>query len=187
MKRLLKVLLILSIAVLSLPVAGLLCMRYLVMPSEGYPSWEAVRNYLQRDGEIRITFPDGVQPLSASCEDEEPNSTSIQGNVVVTKIGYSWCLLEVMARTPEGETILYKFHPQKLNNWNRIHYLPENPADPHSPFRKLENGIEKEAHDVSTEAAPQGLTESATFLPSPPSHPHPHPARSSFTPVPPRA
>ncbi len=133
--------------ILGLPVAFLLFMRFWVLPSEGYPTWEAVRNILVRDGEIVITFPERVTPLAARCDDRD-SSVSINGRSVITKIGYSWCVIEVDAARG-GETITYTFNPQKLNNWNRMRFEPVYPSNPNSSFKKFENGVLKTHSDVS--------------------------------------
>lgn len=149
MNRKIKKHLLITLAILlALPLSGLLIMRYIIMPSEGYPTWQVVRNIILRDGEIRVTLPTGVTPVSAHCQYAPQSSTTIQGNQVIAKVGYSWCQLHITATTPQGETLHYLFNPQKLNNWNRIHYLPQHPADPHSPFLKFENGLQKDPHDA---------------------------------------
>lgn len=129
------------------PAAFLLFMRYRVVVSEGYPTWEAVRNMLVRDGQIVITFPEGVRLLSAKCDDPEA-SVSIQGQAVITKIGYSWCLIDVEVEIG-SERINYRFNPQKLNNWNRMRFEPEDCSDPHSTFKKFENGVLKPHTDLT--------------------------------------
>jgi hypothetical protein len=135
---------------LALPILVLLAMRYAWMPQEGYPSWEAVRNYLIRDGEIRIVFPDGVTPISADCDHPEAK-TSIEGQQVITKIGYSWASITVWAELSPGEKRQFLFETQKLNNWNRILFLPVDSENPNFNWAKIENGIEK-GYDGSIQA-----------------------------------
>lgn len=144
MKRGLKTALL---AIAIPPVAFLVFMRFWVLPSEGYPTWEAVRNILIRDGEIVITFPEGVIPLAARCDDPD-STTEVNGRSVTTKIGYSWCVIQVDT-TRDGIPITYTFNPQKHNNWNRIRFEPEYPSRPDSNFKQFENGILKAHHDVS--------------------------------------
>lgn len=145
MRRFLK---IFCLSIFTLIVAGLLLMRYVVMPSEGYPSWQAVRNIMQRDGEIRISFPEDVTILHAECRHPQA-ITSIQGQQVITKIGYAWSKVKVRLKKADGSELDIVFHPQKLNNWNRIHYLPKEPGNFDAGFLKYENGIEKDAHDIT--------------------------------------
>ena len=137
MKKALKLVATFAIVV---PIFALLSMRYLWMPKEGYPSWEAVRNYLIRDGEIRIVFPEEVTPKATKSSERV---TSIVANEVVTKIGYGWPTIVIVAELPTGKERRYVFHSQKLNNWNRIKFVPVDPTDPDSRWLKIENGIEK--------------------------------------------
>ena len=134
------------LALACLILVFLLILRYYFVVSEGYPTWEAVRNYLIRDGEIVVLFPEGVKPLSAYCDDTYA-VVSINGQSVTTKVGYSWCDMTVLAET-NGTKVKYIFSPKKLNNWNRIRFEPENPADPRANFVKYENGVRFKHRDL---------------------------------------
>lgn len=131
--------------------AFLIYLRYGFVASEGYPTWEAVRNYLVRNGEVVIRLPRGVTALSASCDDSS-SEVRILGQTVIVKIGYSWCCISIQAEV-NGHPETIAFYPQKLNNWNRILYVPANPEDPRSDFWKFENGVEKRHSDVARNAA----------------------------------
>ena len=100
------------LSMLVLSIVFVLVMRYWFVPREGYPTWEAVRNYLIRDGQIQIVLPDGLKPLAATCDDRE-SVVSIEGQTVMVRIGYSWCLIEVIAATDSGQKRVLKFNPQK--------------------------------------------------------------------------
>jgi hypothetical protein len=143
MKRVILTVLVVAVA---LPAAFLLFMRFSVVRSEGYPTWEAVRNILIRDGEIVVTLPEGAKIISAQI-DEPEGDVSIDGQIVSTKIGYSWCTISVEVEI-EGQHQTIRFSPQKLNNWNRMRFEPVNPADPFSDFTKVENGVEKPNGDT---------------------------------------
>jgi hypothetical protein len=158
MKR--SILLVLALMVL-LPAAFLLFMRFSVVAGEGYPTWEAVRNMLIRDGEIVITLPRGASVVSAHC-DEEDSDVSIDGRTVTTKIGYSWCLITINADI-DGKPHTLQFNPQKLNNWNRMRFLPVDPDDPFSDFTKFENGVEKPNSDLTRKQ-----TATSILTPDPP-------------------
>lgn len=128
----------------------LLCMRYAVVPREGYPTWEAVRNFLLRDGQITVTFPDGVIPRAAQCSD--PNSSvSIRGQTVIVRIGYSVPIIEVDTEY-QGRPGAYSFTPMKVGQWHRMRYEPENPADPASEFWLFVNGVFYIHNDVTAPA-----------------------------------
>lgn len=133
--------------VVVLPLAFLLLMRYRVVPSEGYPTWEAVRNMLIRDGEIVIILPYGVSVLDARCDDPQ-GDVSIDGKVVTTKVGYSWCTIALDVEI-NGQAHTLQFNPQRLNNWNRMRFEPIDLSDPFSDFTKIENGVEKPNNDLS--------------------------------------
>ena len=146
MRRAIYILLALAIV---LPAALLISLRYGFAASEGYPTWEAVRNYLVRDGEIVIRLPEGLKIVSARCDDTN-GRVRIDGQTVTTKIGYTWCTISIQAES-DGRTETIHFKPQKLNNWNRMIFVPVNPGDPKSEFSKFENGIEKVHSDVTRE------------------------------------
>ena len=132
-----------ALMAVTMVVLGLLLFaRFVVLPSEGFPTWEAVWNILIRDGQIQIYFPDGVQPMKAQC-DESDSIVSIEENLVTTKIGYSWCMITVEAETVSGTQRRYFFNPQKLNNWNRIRFVPIDSKNVDSEFRMIENGLEQ--------------------------------------------
>ena len=141
-----RAILIALVLVVALPSAFLLLMRYRVVSSEGYPTWEAVRNMLMRDGEIVITLPDEVKVLAARCDDPE-SDVSIDGQIVTTKIDYSWCTIAVDVEI-NGQAHTLQFNPQKLNNWNRMRFEPIDPSDPFSDFIKIENGVKKPNNDL---------------------------------------
>jgi hypothetical protein len=121
--------------------AFLLFMRYSVVASEGYPTWEAVRNMLLRDGEIAITLPKGITVVSACC-DEIKSTVSIDGRTVTTKVGYSNCMVTIEAVVESAPRTL-QFESQKLNSWNRICFIPVDSNNPLSDFIEFENGVEK--------------------------------------------
>jgi hypothetical protein len=115
--------------------------------SEGYPTLQAVRNWMIQEGEIVIEMPDDLRVVSAECENPR-GRVSIDGQTVTTEIGYSWTTISICFDSgSESGTI--KFNPQKLNDWNRILFLPKDATDPSTQFLKFENGVEKEHHDVS--------------------------------------
>ena len=128
-------------------VVGVICVLglVLILVQEGYPTLSGARNLIFRDGEVRITFPNEMKPLSAECDHAE---AVIAGNEVITKIGYSWSVISVKVQTPQGVKT-YRFHPKKENSWNRIHYRPSDHVDAVLGFEKFENGVKKSAHDVS--------------------------------------
>lgn len=133
--------------VIAIPATFFLLMRYFVVANEGYPTWEAVRNMLERNGEIVIKLPDGVKIVEANCSDPQ-GDVSISGQVVTTKIGYTWCTITLDVEI-NGQAHTLLFNPQKLNNWNRMRFEPFDSSDPFSDFMKIENGVEKSHHDLS--------------------------------------
>ncbi|TLD70202.1 hypothetical protein FEM03_13510 [Phragmitibacter flavus] len=145
MRRVIYILLGLALLV---PAAFLVFVRYSFMVSEGYPTWEAARNYLVRDGEIVTRLPDGQKVLSARCDDSD--DIRIDGTKVITKIGYSWSTISIRTEV-DGKTETIYFNPQKLNSWNRMLFVPVNPSDPQSAYTKFENGVEKSHSDVTRE------------------------------------
>jgi len=142
-----RAILIVLVLVVVLPSSFLLFMRYIVVASEGYPTWDAVRNMLVRDGEIVIMLPDGVKVVEVCCDDPK-GDVSIDGQVVTTKIGYSCCTITLEVDI-NGQAHTLQFNPQKLNNWNRIRYEPINCSNPLSGFKKIENEVEKPNNDIS--------------------------------------
>lgn len=102
---------------------------------------------LIRDGEIVITLPDGVEVVDARCDDPQ-GDLSVDGQVVTTKIGYSWCTIALDVEI-NGQAHTLQFNPQKLNNWNRMRFEPIDSSDPFSDFTKIENGVEKPNNDLS--------------------------------------
>jgi len=127
--------------------AFLLLMRFWVVSNEGYPTWQAVRNILIRDGEIVIILPRSMNIVSARCNRDE-GQVSIDERTVTAKIEYSWCVITIDAEI-DGEKHTLQFNPQKLNNWNRIRFIPVDPDDPRSDFIKFENGVEKSHYDFA--------------------------------------
>lgn len=146
MRRAIYILLALAIA---LPAALLIYLRYGFVASEGYPTWEAVRNYIVRDGEIVIRLPEDLKIVSARCDDIK-GSVRIDGQRVTTKIGYTWCTISLQTES-DGRAETIRFNPQKLNSWNRVIFIPVNPRDHQSEFLKFENGIETLHSDVTRE------------------------------------
>jgi hypothetical protein len=49
----------------------------------------------------------------------------------------------------DGNSHTLQFHPQKLNNWNRIRFVPIDPNDSFSGFAKFENGVEEPNSDFT--------------------------------------
>ena len=143
--------------------AFLLFMRYAVVASEGYPTWEAVCNMLMRDGEIVIILPDGVKVVDARCDDPQ-GDVSVDGQAVTTKIGYSWCTIALDVEI-NGQAHTLQFNPQKLNNWNRMRFEPIDSSDPFSDFTKVENGVEKPNNDLSRK---QTANKTSLSTPAPP-------------------
>ena len=140
-----------GLLLMLMPLVFLLFMRFLVVPRERYPTWEAVRNILVKDGEIVIVLPDEVKVLSARY-DHPQSEVFINDQIVTTKIGYSisTVVLEVEIR---GRRQILHINPQKPNNWNRIRFEPIDPGDPLTNYRKIENGIKKSHYDFSRETA----------------------------------
>ncbi len=141
---------ILLVLVILLPAAFLLLTRYRFVVKEGYPTWEAVWNYLIHEGEIVIQLPEGVEVISARCDDRT-GDVRIDGRKVTTKIGYTWCRISIQTKSNKGYQTIY-FNSQKLNNWNRILYVPVDPTDPNSDFSKFENGVHESHDDVTRES-----------------------------------
>ena len=146
-RKMKRVAIIALVILVVLPSAFLLFMRYSVVASEGYPTWEAVRNMLMRDGEIVIILPDGVKVVDARCDDPQ-GDVSVDGQAVTTKIGYSWCTIALDVEI-NGQAHTLQLNPQKLNNWNRMRFEPIDSSDPFSDFTKIENGVEKPNNDLS--------------------------------------
>jgi len=149
-----RVIYILLGLVILAPAAFLIYMRYGFVASEGYPTWDAVRNYLVRDGEIVVHLPEGLKVVSARCDDAGGH-VQVDGQTVTTKIGYTWSTISIQTEV-DGRPEIIAFSPQKLNNWNRMLFVPINPSDPHSDFLKFENGVKKSHSDVTREANSEG-------------------------------
>jgi hypothetical protein len=144
----LKLVFLICALLMAIFIALLIFLRFFVVPREGYPTWEAARNILVRDGEIVIVLPDEMAVLDARCDHPECE-ISIDGQIVTTKVGYSSSaiVLDVEIR---GQRQVLRFAPKKLNNWNRIRFEPVDLGDPFSEFRKIENGLEESHLDFSS-------------------------------------
>ena len=147
-----RTLLILIGLVVFLSINLVLITRYRIVASEGYPTWEATRNFLLRSGEIKVDLPNTVEIMKAHCDDPR-GEVHINGNTVITKIGHSGCVIEIQTRS-EGGTHTYFINSQRLNNWNRIHFFPADAEDPQTRFIKVENGITKTHTDIIRESIP---------------------------------
>jgi hypothetical protein len=143
---------ILTGTMVFLSIVILLFVRFVFVVGEGYPTWSAARNFLIRSGEIRIKIPTENRILSAHCDDPE-SILKVNGQSVVTKIGYAWCTIEVRTLTHDSAHT-YFFNPRKENSWNRIHFFPVESDDPKSDFTKVENGVEISHTDVIRESVP---------------------------------
>lgn len=130
---------IIPVLMLVLCGAFLLVLRYRVVADEGYPTWEAVRNFLIRDGEIVITLPEGIKAVSAKCDDSG-SSVSIQNETVTVKIGYTSCTISIDTEI-DGMPRTLHFKAQKFISWSKIQFVPDAPTDPHSEFTRIENGM----------------------------------------------
>ena len=147
-----RTLLILIGLVLFLSINLVLITRYRIVANEGYPTWEATRNFLHRSGEIKVDLPSTVEIVKAHCDDPQ-GEVYIDGNTVITKIPNSWCVIEIQARSKDGMHT-YFINTQKLENWNRIHFFPAQAENPHTGFIKVENGITKTHTDIIRESIP---------------------------------
>ena len=58
-----RTLLILIVLVLFLSFNLVLITRYRIVANEGYPTWEATRNFLLRSGEIKVDLPNKLDEL----------------------------------------------------------------------------------------------------------------------------
>jgi hypothetical protein len=142
-----RIILIVTALSVILPIAALLGMRYWIAPNEGYPTWEAVRNMIVRDGEVVIEVPDEVTILRVECIRPEAD-VSINGRIATAKLGYSWSKITLDVKI-RGRNHSWIFHPKKENNWDRISYQPVDPNDPFSNFTKIVNGVTKTHDDFS--------------------------------------
>lgn len=161
MRRVIKILV--GLAILT-PAVFLIGMRYGFVASEGYPTWEAVRNYLVRDGEIVVRLPEGLNVVAARCDDPRGN-VRVDGQTITTKIGHTWCRIAIQTEG-DGRRETIVFSPQKLNNWNRMLFVPINSSDPHSDFLKFENGVMKAHSDVTREASSEQATDGHLLQPT---------------------
>ena len=112
---------------------------FLFVWSEGYPRPQAMRNWLIKQGEIRIEFPPGSVPDTVVCDDVMSDIV-IEDDEVIVYVGYTW--INVTVELEDGTK--WNFEAQKLNDWNRILYVPKNADDLNEGFRMFENGVEKE-------------------------------------------
>lgn len=147
-----RTLLILIGLVLFLSINLVLITRYRIVANEGYPTWEATRNFLLRSGEIKVDLPNTIEIVKAHCDDPR-GKVYIDGNTVITKIPNSRCVIEIQARSKDDRHT-YFINTQKLENWNRIHFFPAQAENPRTRFIKVENGITKTHTDIIRESIP---------------------------------
>ena len=123
-----------------LPVAGL----YLVMANEGCPTLAGVRNFFNRDGQIRIELPRGYTVSDVQFDGDGPYSTAITGNAATIRVGYTRATID-LGFTTEGPKGRVRFGDvPKLNNWNRLLFRAEADANGRLSFRVDENGVTRD-------------------------------------------
>ncbi|MBC8128188.1 MAG: hypothetical protein H8M99_13690 [Gloeobacteraceae cyanobacterium ES-bin-144] len=112
---------------------------------EGYPTITAVRNYLKRDGQIRIDLPDGYRVTDVKFQPDDPESISIDGRTVVIRVGHTMADISLSyAGSGHSGSIVFP-QVQKLNNWNRLTFRAEAHGTNIFAFEIDENGVSRRA------------------------------------------
>jgi hypothetical protein len=135
-----KIVLAIIATLIIVPVV-ILGLVFSLVSSEGYPTSEAVRNYLIRDGKVEVFLPSGIEATSVECSNLEATVFNY-GSKVEVKIGYSESTIKIQCKkVSDGQPVNYSFKQMKYNNWNRIRYIPKDDDDAHGGFDYYENGV----------------------------------------------
>lgn len=135
---------IVSLTALGLFIAILFAIKA-DLAHEGFGNWVGVRNYLLRDGQIKVVLQGDKTVTGVTCSDSE--DTDIDGSTAIVKVGYTWCSTEVTYLDSTNEPKTVTFDTQKLNNWNRVSYIEQEDGT----FLRFDNGIELPHHDQITQ------------------------------------
>ena len=123
-----------ALAILCVLLLGALFYIKREREAEGYRSWEAVRNYIIRDGQISVVLRDGAEIVDVSGEGE----ISWDGNKATMKYGYGLPSMSVTCQGADGQQWHIRFDTKKLNSWDRVEYRQQ----PSGVFRRFHNGTE---------------------------------------------
>ena len=122
------------------------------LAQEGYNSWEAVRNYLLRSGEVQIRLPEEfIITHATSNKDSDP---IINDNIAIFEIGYAGNILfDIRYQDANGDYQDLSILTDKLNSWNRIHFSLAQAGE----IIMVENGIpQRDAFRITKNTTEQG-------------------------------
>ena len=108
------------------------------LAQENQNSWEAVRNYIFRDGQIAVTLTPGTIISDVKCA--KSSDVTWKGNRAIVKAGYIWAPnIVIVCIRPQGETRRITVDTEKLN-WDRVSIIEEAPGR----FANYANGIRRD-------------------------------------------
>ncbi len=146
---------VIAVGVLAcLPFVGL----WVLLGMEGYPTPTAVRNFLCREGQIRIELPQGHKITDLKFDGDDLESISIDGSSAVIRVGYTCAHIELAYSGSQGSGLIVFSEVKKFNNWNRLTFRASPAADLTFSFRIDENGVRRTAPQYGIE---QQTTEQA--------------------------
>ena len=136
--------------IISLSLGCLICLfilaLFLYVKNEGYPTIEAMYNRIFIKGSIAIVLPDDMPNIDmVSCDYSNKIEKNLRSATIY--IGKTWCDINIKTKEKDGIVYSLSFCPQKLNDWNRIIYLPKGK----NSWCKYENGIIKYNTDFKIE------------------------------------
>lgn len=117
-----------------------------VVSNDGFPTYQALRNYLLRYGSVSVYIPESVgQVIGANCS--ACGTTKIESNVVITRMGYCSpgceCKLEVTYRQHNNDNSYQLEVCLEKTNWHRVDYTPEVQNGQISGWFEIRNGIKR--------------------------------------------
>jgi hypothetical protein len=137
-----------------LPFVGL----WVLLGMEGYPTPTAVRNFLYREGQIRIELPQGYEITDLKFDGDDLESIKIDGSSAVIRVGYTCAHIELAYAGSQGSGNIVFSEVKKFNNWNRLTFRATPAANQSFAFRIDENGVRRTAAQYAIE---QQTTEQA--------------------------
>ena len=147
MKKIATRILIAVGALACLPFVGL----WVLLGMEGYPTPIAVRNFLFREGQIRIELPQGHKITDLKFDGDDLESIRIDGNSAVIRVGYTCAHIELAYEGNQDSGLIVFGEVKKFNNWNRLTFQASPAADKSFAFRIDENGIRRTAAQYGIE------------------------------------
>ena len=104
---------------------------------EGEYGWEALRNYIIRDGQISVILTPGSVINTAKCN--KSTDVTWASNCAIVKADYTWATdITVDYTTPQKENKQITISTEKIN-WTRLSFVEVSPGR----FTMFENGVPK--------------------------------------------